>query len=563
MTSVSAVVCGILGVFLCVGCSPDRVAAHAPGCEAGSCPDASPPPQQRTGCSKSNECGVGFVCEGGVCAARAPTASDYHACALDLDCPLGDHCDLGACAHDCVADCDCAEDGTCDLRGRCAPRASTGVTTVPITPAEMAPVLATDETALDFTDFAETKALTVRNVGLAPLEFRILGDKPWLTAAPLTGTLAPGASTIVTVSVQSIGTGSRGTLSVVSTGGVASAAVTVPDRVVGLYQGEVVITAPADMGRRALALRIAQDSAGRLQGVVDDARSPAFGYRAALEATSAVSGQHVTLAFTIPGEVGLAGNSSQPTKVARALTLDGVIGPGGRLTGRYIEAIRGAMASPVVLTGTFELLPVDRGAPLLPVQEKPPATTVPAAPAFLTCDACPSGKCPASHAAAGADFLRAAFKFFGTALADGTNDAYAPIRACIDDPRGCYNPIALHCAQAHFYRAVQEKDPTTCPETGQAACAQRGLLDSFKGLLVWNGLVGNEHLVRAYALGRTLDEQLTELGAARDAFQRGFTGDSAGGAQVYGMLDPFFLGWMASLPASTWSGTKPRSSPSR
>jgi hypothetical protein len=555
MTRVSAVLCGILGAFLGAGCSPARVPAHGPGCEADSCPDASPPRQQRTACSKNDACAVGFACEKGICAAAPPTASDYHACELDLDCPVGDHCDLGACAHDCVADRDCAQDRTCDLRGRCASRESPSVTAGPIAPASMAPVLATDETALDFTDFAQTKTLTVRNVGQAPLAFRILGDKPWLAAAPVTGTLAPGASTVVTVSVQSIGTGSRGTLSVVSTGGVASAAVTVPDRVAGLYQGEVVITAPVDMGRRALALRLAQDSAGRLQGVVDDARSPAFGYRAALEASSAVDGQHVTLSFTIPAKAGPVGGSS-PTKVARALTLDGVIGAAGRLAGRYTETIRGAMASPVILTGTFELLAVDRGAPLLPAQEKPTATTVPAAPAFLTCDACPSGKCPASHAAAGADFLRAAFKFFGTALADGSRDAYAPIRACVDDPSGCYNPIALHCAQAHFYRAVQEKDATACSETGQTPCAQRGLLDSFKGLLIWNSLVGNEHLVRAYALGRSLDEQLSELGAARDAFQRGFTGDTKGGAQVYGMLDPFFLGWIASLPAATWSSAQ-------
>jgi hypothetical protein len=556
MTSASAALCGLAWVLLCAGCSPDRDPAHASGCDGGSCPAPSSPRQQKTACSRSADCGVGFACEDGVCAATAPTASDYHACALDLDCPIGDHCDLGACAHDCVADRDCAADATCDPRGRCASRASTSVATTPPAPAATAPVLATDESTLDFTDFAQAKTLTVRNVGQAPLEFRILADKPWLIAAPVTGRVAPDASTVVTISVQSIGTGSRGTLSVVSTGGVASTAVTVPDRVAGLYQGEVVITGPVDLGRRALALRLAQDGTGRLQGVVDDSRSPAFAYRAALEAPSAVDGQHVTVAFTIPGSVGIAGSSSQPAKLARSVTLDGAIGAGGHLTGRYTEAIRGAMASPLVVSGTFELLPVDRGAPLLPAQARPSATAVPAAPTFLACDACPSGKCPASHTAAGADFLRAAFKFFGRALDDGTGDAYAPIRACVDDTTSCYSPIALHCAQAHFYRAVQEKDPTTCPETGQAACAQRGLLDSFKGLLVWNSLVGNEHLVRAYALGRSLDEQLTEVGAARDAFQRGFTGDSAGGAQVYGMLDPFFLGWIASLPAATWSATQ-------
>ena len=42
---------------------------------------------------------------------------------------------------------------------------------------------------------------------------------------------------------------------------------------------------------RALALGLAQDGAGQLVGVVDDARSPAFGFRAALDASSRVSRQ--------------------------------------------------------------------------------------------------------------------------------------------------------------------------------------------------------------------------------------------------------------------------------
>jgi hypothetical protein len=546
---------GALVLLAAGACSHERVPAS--GCGDAACGDVSPVPGRRTVCDGNAACGAGFICAAGVCVAAAPTVGDYRACALDLDCPFGDHCDLGACAHDCVADRDCPSDRTCDPRGRCATRTSDGVPPTQAPPAPVAPALAIDATPLDFTDFNQTKALSVRNIGSAPLAYRILGDKPWLTADPMTGTLAPNASTVVTVSVRSVGTGSRGTLSVVSSGGVASAAVTVPDRVAGLYQGEVAIAAPVDLGRRALALRLAQDESGGLQGVVDDARSPAFGYRAALEASSVVSGPHLTLAFTIPGKVGAEGSSSPSAQVARAVTLDGVVGAGGRLTGRYSETIRGGSAAPVILTGTFELLPVDRGVPLLPVQAKAPAPATPAAPNFLACDACPSGKCPSSHAAAGADFLRAAFKFFGTALEDGTHDAYAPIRACVDDPTGCYDPIALHCAQAHFYKALQERDPTTCPETGQVACAQRGLLDTFKGLLIWNGLVGNEHLVRAYALGRSLDEQMAELSAARDAFLHGFMGDSAGGAQVYGMLDPFFLGWLAGIPPSTWSGTQP------
>ncbi len=546
----------LTALVLLVGCDHGQLPGSSPpGCTTPSGCGGGQAPAQRPVCETNAECGDGFTCTNDVCVAQPPTAGQYRACALDVDCPVGDHCDLGACAHACVADRDCTGGDSCDLRGRCASTASANQPPPPSPPGSAAPVLAVDESELHFADFSQTKELTIHNTGDAPLDFRILADKVWLSATPLTGTIAAKASARATIAIQKVGTGTRGTVSVVSTGGTASTPVTVPQQLTGLYQGEVRITGPMELGSRALAIGFAQEPTGRLQGVVDDARSPAFGFRAALVPESVVMGSQVSLRFEIPGRIGPSNNAQ--TNLKRTVTVIGAIAAGGHLTGSYSETIQGVLSVPVVLSGTVDLVPVDRAAPLLPAQAAPIATVgAPTSPSFLSCDVCPSGVCPASHALAGADFLRSAFKFYRSALADGTNDAYAPIRTCVDKPGDCYNPIALHCAQAHFYKAIQAGDATTCPETGSAACAPRGLLDSFKGLLTWSSLQGNERLVRAYALERALDDQGNEIATARAAFAHGFLGDDSGGARVYGMFEPVFLNWLAGLPPSIWANTQ-------
>jgi hypothetical protein len=416
-----------------------------------------------------------------------------------------------------------------------------------------APVLEVDDARLDFTDFTQAKSITIKNTGDASLDFRILADKTWLAATPVTGTVAAGSSSVVAISVQQSGTGTWGTVSVVSTGGSASVTVSIPETLTGLYQGEVHITSPSDLGNRALGIGLAQQASGALQGVVDDARSPAFGFRAALDASSAVSGQTVSIKFVIPGRTGSGANPSYPQNILRTITINGMVAAGGGITGEYVETLQGALSAPVVISGTVSLAPIDRAASLLPPQADSFDLQALPAPSFLACDICPSGACPADDVQAGRQFLTAAFSFYSSPLADGTNDAYAPIRACVDAPANCYNPIALHCAQAHFYKAIQAGGTHSCPDIGSGDCAQRGLLDTFKGLLVWNSLFGNEHLVRAYELGRSLDEQHTELDTARAAFAAGYLGDSTGGARVWGILDPFFVNWLAGLPASVWS----------
>ena len=75
--------------------------------------------------------------------------------------------------------------------------------------------------------------------------------------------------------------------------------------------------------------------------------------------------------------------------------------------------------------------------------------------------------------------------------------------------------------------------------------------------MVWNSLYGNEHVVRAYGLGRPVNEQASELGIARAAFARGFLGDATSGARVAGLLDPFFVDWVSNLPGSVWANAQP------
>lgn len=533
------------------------------GCKPGPAEQSQPKPpqqpqQQRQACADDTSCGTGFHCTAGVCASQPPTASAYNACSLDVDCPVGDHCDLGACAHDCVADRDCAGGKSCDMRGRCAAPAAVNEPAPPAPPtAATAPVLDVAGTQLDFAGFTDAKTITLRNVGDGPLDYRVLADRAWVAAAPLTGTVAGGASADITISVAQVGTGTHGTVSVVSTGGTASVHVSIPEALAGLYQGAVHITLPTDLGTRALALGLAQDGAGHLTGVVDDARSPAFGYRAALDPSSHIDGEQVWLRFAIPGRTGTGGNPSYPRDILRTVTVSGTRAAGGKITGNYSETFEGVFSTPAVLTGTVELDPVDRAAALLPAQTDTLSVTPPAAPAFLACDICPDGACPADHTQAGAQFLKAAFGFYSQQLADGTNDAYAPIRACVDNPSGCFNPIALHCAQAHFYQAIKAGGSHVCAETGSADCAQRGLLDTFKGLLAWNSVYGNEHSVRAYELARPLNEQVSELGTARAAFARGFLGDATGGARVWGLLDPFFANWASNVPPSVWANPQP------
>ena len=163
-------------------------------CHGGTPSTGKPQPAVKATCHTDADCGPGLVCASDLCATPLPTAAQYQACSLDVDCPAGDHCDLGACTHSCVADRDCAAGLTCDVRGRCAMPATANQQPAPTPPTPTAPVLAVDSSQLDFTTFTETKTITLTNTGDAPLSFRVLADKTWLAAQPVTGTVDVGAS---------------------------------------------------------------------------------------------------------------------------------------------------------------------------------------------------------------------------------------------------------------------------------------------------------------------------------------------------------------------------------
>ena len=232
---------------------------------------------------------------------------------------------------------------------------------------------------------------------------------------------------------------------------------------------------------------------------------------------------------------------------------------GGKIAGSYAETFEGVFSTPAVLTGTVELIPVDRGGAAVAGADRRTLRRAGAGSDLPGLRHLPGRRLPGRSHPGGAR-VPSRRRSSSTARRSRTaaTDAYAPIRACVDDPSGCFDPIALHCAQAHFYRAIKAGGAHVCPETGSADCAQRGLLDTFKGLLIWNSVYGNEHMVRAYAArppARPSSD--SELATARAAFARGLLGDSSGGAQVRGLLDPFFAEWASRLPATVWANTQP------
>ena len=96
--------------------------------------------------------------------------------------------------------------------------------------------------------------------------------------------------------------------------------------------------------------------------------------------------------------------------------MSGTRAAGGKITGSYAETFEGVFSTPAVLTGTVELdSRRSGGAACCPRRPtRCPSRRAPA-PAFLACDICPDGACPADHTQAGAQFLKAAFKFYSQA----------------------------------------------------------------------------------------------------------------------------------------------------
>jgi hypothetical protein len=90
--------------------------------------------------------------------------------------------------------------------------------------AAAAPILRVEPGAIDFGTTGEAAGVTIANDGTAALSWSLTSDRAWLGAAPATGTLAPGASQVVTVSASRAGLAAgthAGAVTVTSNGGSA------------------------------------------------------------------------------------------------------------------------------------------------------------------------------------------------------------------------------------------------------------------------------------------------------------------------------------------------------
>jgi Viral BACON domain len=549
----------LLLAILIGGC---RSSPPAPGGGAGAAGAGGR--AQPTACTTDATCPAGTTCALGTCANPTPTASHFAACALDLDCTAGDHCALGACAHDCVADRDCASDAVCDVRGRCTPPSSAGqpppLAAAPATPAQ----LSVDPPSLSLPAAGGSTPLTIRNTGGAALDFRVLAGASWIDATPATGSIAAGESATVTVAATTDTQGaSRTSLSVVTAGGTAVVPLAVPARLSGLYRGMVRLTSPEPLGSLALALHVDEDATGHLTGVVDGAESPAFPFRAALTPDSAVTGDQLALGFLVPALRGTPANPDYPQDLVRHIQVVGTVSATGHIAGTYTETIDGVFEQPAALAGTVALDFVSTVS-VAPAPEVPTTTSVmlPSPPVFGACAICPSGRCTGNPLEDGADFLRAATPFLGNAIANKSGaDAYLAFSACADTPSSCLDHVLLQCAQSKFFEAIAAKTPPTlgCQSAlgPTADCATRGLLDTFKALLMADSVIGNEWLTRAQeSASATLAAQEEAMGHATTSLQAGYESEAAGAYRVRGLLDPYFVNWISKLPPALFSGTQ-------
>jgi hypothetical protein len=515
-------------------------------------------------CQTSAMCARGMTCALGYCVNPTPTANRFTACSLDLDCPLGDHCSLRACTHDCVSDRDCAASEICDVRGRCLPPASAGSAPAVTSALVAVPAFGVDPPSLSLPANGGVASLTIHNTASVDAAFRLLASASWFDATPATGTISAGGS--ITIEVRSSGDtmgASQGALSVVSAGGTTIVPVAVPTRLSGLYRGQVQLKSPEPLESLALALHLEQDDAGHLAGVVDGADSPAFPFRAALSADSSVDGQHVTLAFLIPSLRNTPANPDYPQDLIRRVQIDGTVATSGGLSGTYTETIEGVFDAPAPLSGTVSLAFVPSTAPA-PTAEV--ATTISvsraAAPTFGACPTCPKGPCSGNPLTDGLAFLKAATPFLdgGATIQSHVPDAYGALSNCADQPSSCLDHVQLQCAQAKFFEAMQAGTPVIAECTtaiGQADCATRGMLDSFKALLMVQSVIGNEWMARAQeAMNESLAEQEQSFGRASVALQSGYESEPAGQYRLRGLLDPYLAGWVARLPATSFSGTQ-------
>lgn len=519
-------------LFLLAGC------AGKPG-EDGRC---DPGRACSRPCAQDAECSGGEVCLGGVCGQAAPTSTRYVACGLDADCPRGDHCSLGACAHDCLTDRDCGGGNFCTSRGRCAGTIDAAVSPPPVTPPPPAR-LDVSATVLDLGATAAQEPLTLSNGGGAPISFRILSDKPWLSAEPSSGTLSDQpAQVIVRVDRAAAGAETHGTLRINSTGGNVTLSVHLARDLSGTYAGQVRYTQPFEVAASALHLSFSEGSGGTLGGFVEPERSLLFPFQAAV--SGAVVGDEVTLSFTLVGEPGSLVNPGFPLPIERVVTLEGRVTGTGVIEGQLTEVLSGVVeGQPLTVRGMFRL--ERSGLPLAGVPEPAPGFLPVAVdnpfldPAYDICRSqCPRvGGC-GDPLSAGASYLGTAANLYASfqEIAGATGNPFDIARNNCGG-RGCLNAVALRCSQYHYARPL-----LSGAGGAEADAAAIGLLDALEVMADYGALFGNDKLVAAGQAWRTagsLASELPVLEAAAGFFSAG--SHALDPAQPLAMLDPFFL----------------------
>ena len=187
---------------------------------------------------------------------------------------------------------------------------------------------------------------------------------------------------------------------------------------------------------------------------------------------------------------------------------------GGKITGSYAETFEGVFSTPAVLTGTVELdSGRSRGAAVCPRRptrsrsrrrRRRPSWPATSARTVLARPITPRRV---------AQFLKVAFKFYD-AGAGGRHHRRLRAdprlrrrsRRLLRPDRASLRPGALLPGDQGGRRARLPGD------RARPTARSAGLLDTFKGLLVWNSVYGNEHMVRAYALARPLSRAVKRAG---------------------------------------------------
>ncbi len=275
------------------------------------------------------------------------TATQYRLCELDSHCPGAMYCSAGVCDHDCRQDSDCGAGLSCDPRGRCVTPG------VPPAPPKVAGKLAASVSELALTPERNTGTFTLANGGQEPIDrFHVLSDDPEISATPAGGSIPPGGSVTVTVTVAPSYARVVGSLHVLSTGGKADLAVEWGSNLAGRLEGDVTVAAPFQLGSAPIALEIAGDPAA-MTGSVDGAASLLWPANAAVTASD--DGTSFVASFVIVARSGDPANPLFDVPVRRTVELRGTHEGPSAVAGTYTEAIEHGTGATFQASGSFRL----------------------------------------------------------------------------------------------------------------------------------------------------------------------------------------------------------------